>query len=171
MKIIKLMNFIDNLSEWIGVIISWIIIPLTAVVIYEILLRYVFNNPTGWVYDTVWMLCSVLVLIGGPYTLLHKGHVRIDVIYSRFFTIRGQIIFDIIFFVVIFIPVMTLFTVKGIQYAIRAWTTGETLSTSVWNFPVGPIKTVIPVSFLLMGLQGIAELIRNFIALKKGKRL
>jgi len=165
------MNFIDNLSEWIGVIISWITVPLAAVVICEVLLRYVFNYPTVWVYDTAWMLCSVLVLIGGPYTLLHKRHVKIDVIYSRFFTIRGQIIFDIIFFVVIFIPVMTLFTVKGMQYAIRAWTMGETLSTGVWNFPVGPIKTVISVSFLLMGLQGIAEVIRNFIALKKGKRL
>jgi TRAP-type mannitol/chloroaromatic compound transport system permease small subunit len=82
MKIIKLMNFIDKISEWTGVVISWLVIPLTAVVFYEVLLRYVFNNPTDWVYDTAWMLYSTLFLIGGAYTLLHQSIFNRRSIYS-----------------------------------------------------------------------------------------
>jgi len=171
MKIIKLMNFIDKISEWTGVVISWLVIPLTAVVFYEVLLRYVFNNPTDWVYDTAWMIYSTLFLIGGAYTLLHQRHVRIDILFNHFYTDKGRRIFNIIFYAVIFIPTMVVFTIKGIEFATKAWVVGEKLSTTVWFFPAGPIKTVIPIGFMLMSLQGVAELIRSLIIFKKGERL
>lgn len=114
MKIIKLMNFADKISKWTGFVISQLIIPLTAVIFYEVLLRYVFNNPTDCVYDAAWMLNNTLFLMGRAYTLLYQRYVRIDIFFGRFYTVKGKAIFDIILYAVIFIPTMVIFTIRGL---------------------------------------------------------
>ncbi len=162
------MKYIDKLSKWTGIASAWIVIPLMLVVIHEVVMRHFFNAPTGWGYDTCWMLYSVLFMIGGAYTLLHKGHIRIDIVYNLL-SPRGKLIFDTILYGVVFLPVMILFTWAGIKFATYAWTTGEKLSTTNWFFPSGPSKTIIPVAFFLLSLQCIAELIRNISTLVKGK--
>ncbi len=166
MRVIK---FIDQISEWVGRISAWIIIPLTLVVIYEVILRHFFNAPTGWGYDTLWMLYSAQFMLGGAYTLLKRSHVRIDIIYNTL-SFRGKVIFDIIIYSGVFLFITILFTWAGIRFASEAWATNEKLSTTNWFFPSGPIKTVIPVSFFLLTLQSLAELLRNISILLKEKK-
>jgi TRAP-type mannitol/chloroaromatic compound transport system permease small subunit len=160
----KVVEYIDKISEWTGIIVSWIIIPLTFVVVYEVIMRHFFNAPTGWGYDTLWMLYSAQFMIGGAYTLLKKGHVRIDIVYNTL-SPRGQLIFDSIVYAVVFFFIMVLFTWAGVRFASEAWATNEKLSTTNWFFPSGYIKTVIPIAFFLMSLQSLAELIRNISTL------
>ena len=166
----RILKYIDKISERTGIVAAWLVVPLMVVVVQEVLRRYVFNAPTGWGYDTCWMLYGALFAIGGAYTLLHRRHVRIDVIH-HLLPLRGRAIFDAVFYIVVFLPVMALLTVQGVKFAARAWATGEKLSTTVWFFPSAPIKTVIPLAFFLLGLQGVAELVRNFMIAKKGKKL
>jgi TRAP-type mannitol/chloroaromatic compound transport system permease small subunit len=162
------LKYIDRISEWTGIASAWIIIPLTLVVIYEVVMRHFFNLPTGWGYDTCWMLFGVQFMIGGAYTLLHKGHVRIDIVYNVL-SPRGKLIFDAVVYAVFFLFVMVLFTWAGVKFAAEAWIAGEKLSTTNWFFPSGPIKTVIPVAFFLLSLQSLVELIRNLSILMKEK--
>jgi TRAP-type mannitol/chloroaromatic compound transport system permease small subunit len=164
----KVVEYVDKISEWTGIVVSWIIIPLTFVVVYEVIMRHFFNAPTGWGYDTLWMLYSAQFMIGGAYTLLKKGHVRIDIVYNTL-SPRGQLIFDTIVYAVVFSSIMILFTWAGVRFASEAWATNERLSTTNWFFPSGPSKTVIPVAFFLLSLQSLAELIRNISTLVKGK--
>lgn len=166
MRFIKL---IDQISEWVGKISAWIIIPLTLVVIYEVMLRHFFNAPTGWGYDTLWMLYSAQFMLGGAYTLLKRSHVRIDIIYNKL-SFRGKVIFDIIIYSGVFLFITILFTWAGIKFASEAWATNEKLSTTNWFFPSGPIKTIIPISFFLLTLQSLAELLRNISILLKEKK-
>jgi TRAP-type mannitol/chloroaromatic compound transport system permease small subunit len=166
----KILEYIDKISEWTGIVVSWIIIPLTFVVVYEVIVRHFFNAPTGWGYDTLWMLYSAQFMIGGAYTLLKKGHVRIDIVYNTL-SPRGKLIHDSIVYAVVFSFIMILFTWAGVRFASEAWAANEKLSTTNWFFPSGPIKTVIPVSFFLLSLQSLAELIRSIAALVKGKEL
>ena len=165
----RILRYIDKLSEWTGIASAWLIIPLMIVVVHEVVRRHVFNAPTGWGYDTCWMLYSALFMIGGAYTLLHKGHVRIDIVYNLL-SPRGKIIFDVISYAVIFLFVMALFTWAGAKFAFLAWKTGEKLSTTNWFFPSGPSKTLIPLAFFLLGLQSLSELIRNLLSLVKGEK-
>ncbi|MBI5969169.1 MAG: TRAP transporter small permease subunit, partial [Deltaproteobacteria bacterium] len=123
---------------------------------------------TGWGYDTCWMLYSAQFMIGGAYTLLRHGHIRIDIVYNLL-SPRGKQIFDAVVYVVVFLFTMVLFTWAGVKFAADAWATNEKLSTTNWFFPSGPIKTIIPVSFFLLGLQSLVELIRNISILVKGK--
>ncbi len=162
----KWFKSIDRISEWTGIAAAWITIPLMLVVVYEVAMRKFFNLPSGWGYDTCWMLFGVQFMMGGAYTLLHQGHVRIDIVYNLL-SPRGKLIFDAVVYVVFFLFVMVLLTWAGVQFAAEAWRTGEYLSTSNWRFPSGPIKTVIPVAFFLLILQSLAELIRNLSILMK----
>ena len=166
----KILGYIDKISEWTGIVSAWIIIPLTFVVVYEVVMRHFFNAPTGWGYDTLWMLYSAQFMMGGAYTLLKRGHVRIDIVYNTL-SPRAKLIFDTIVYAVVFSFVMILFTWAGVKFASDAWATKEKLSTTNWFFPSGPIKTVIPVAFFLLSLQSLAELIRTISTLVKGKEL
>ena len=164
----KVLGYIDKISEWTGIFSAWIIIPLLFVVVYEVVMRHFFNAPTRWGYDTCWMLYSLQFMIGGAYTLLKKGHIRIDIVYNVL-SPRAKLIFDTIIYAVVILFVMILFTWAGIRFAAMAWIAGEKLSTTNWFFPSGPSKTIIPVAFFLLGLQCLAELIRNIKLLIKGK--
>jgi TRAP-type mannitol/chloroaromatic compound transport system permease small subunit len=164
----RLVRYIDKISQWTGLFSIWIVIPLMAVVMYEVARRHFFNAPTGWGYDTCWMLYAAQFMIGGAYTLLHKGHIRIDIVFN-ILPPRAQVLFDTILYAVAVLFVSALFTWAGIRFAADAWSTGEKLSTTNWFFPSAPSKTIIPVAFFLLGLQALAELIRNILILRKGK--
>lgn len=148
---------------------AWLVLPLNAVVLYEVFIRYVLNKPTDWVYDTAWMLFSALFLLGGGWTLQQGKHVRIDIILNAL-PEKIRLWWEIIFYVVMLIPVMFILFWKGIGYAAYAWSMGERLSTTTWGFPSGPIKTVIPIGFGLVLAQGVIELIKNLRKLR-GRRV
>jgi TRAP-type mannitol/chloroaromatic compound transport system permease small subunit len=132
-----------------------------------VVMRDFFNKPSNWGYDVCWMIYGISFMIGGAYTLLHKGHVRIDIVYNVM-PPRMQLIFNVVVYTVFFLFVTIVFTWAGIKFAADAWISGEYLSTSTWKFPSAPIKTVIPVGFFLLGLQSLAELVRSLSKLRKG---
>ena len=163
----KFVYFVDKISEKSGLFAAWLVIPLMIVVIYEVVLRHFFNAPTMWTYDTLWMLYSVNFLFGGAFTLLKKGHIRIDIIHNTL-SAKGKLISDtIIYAIVFFLPCAVLTWVSG-EYAWEAWVTGENLSTTNFSFPAGPVKTCMPIGFGLLALQSIAEVVRNILVLKQG---
>jgi TRAP-type mannitol/chloroaromatic compound transport system permease small subunit len=164
----RVLKYIDKISEWTGIFSVWIVIPLMVVVLYEVVMRHFFNAPTGWGYDTCWMLYSAQFMIGGAYTLLHKGHIRIDIVYN-ILSPRGKLIFDTVLYAAVVLFVMVVFTWAGVKFAAYAWSAGEKLSTTNWFFPSGPSKTIIPVAFFLLGLQSLAEFVRNISILMKEK--
>lgn len=153
---------IDSVNDRLGRIAAWIVVPLTVIVLFEIALRYFLNMPTTWVYDVSWMLFSVFFLLGGGFAMVHKRHVRIDLLYSLL-PKRGQAIYELFFFIVMFLPTMGILGIRSVEYAGRAWRTGQSLSTTVWSFPAAPIRTVIVLAFLLLFVQGIAEVLRNIL--------
>ncbi len=164
----KWIKYIEGISEWTGIAAAWLVIPLTLVVTYEVVMRDFFNLPSKWGYDVCWMIYGAQFMIGGAYTLRHKGHVRIDIVYNVM-SPRTQQIFDFVVYAVFFLFVSIVFTWAGIKFAADAWIAGEKLSTSTWGFPSGIIKTVIPVAYFLLSLQSLGELIRSLSSLRKGE--
>jgi len=162
-------GWMDTLSARCGLAVAWLVIPLTLVVTYEVGMRYLFNQPTEWVYDVSWKLHGAAFMLGGAYTLSMKRHVRIDMIYAQL-SPRGQAIFDLLIYAVVLLPIMAVLTWKGTAYAVEAWQTGERLSTSTWQFPSGPAKSMIPLGFALLLLQTGAEIARLVRELRQGGR-
>ena len=161
-----ILTAIDTLNRWIARIVSWAVVVIMAATLYEVVMRYVFNAPTNWVFEFNYLLHGPYFLLLGAYTFAVNGHVNVDIIYSKL-PLRLRAAADIITMPILlyFLFVMLL---SGIQFAANSFAYRETLS-SAWGPPIYPVKMVIPVAALLFILQAAARLIRDIHVLITGK--
>ena len=155
----RLLEHIDSISIWSGKMFRWMALILSLVVLYEVLVRYVFNRPTIWAFDTAMMIYSLLFLFGGAYVLWEKRHIRVDVLFNRF-SPRTQAVIDIVFYVIFFFPYTVVMTWYGSKVAYMSTIAREISNTSQWGEPIYPWRWFLPVGFFLLFLQGIAEFVR-----------
>jgi TRAP-type mannitol/chloroaromatic compound transport system permease small subunit len=105
-------------------------------------------------------------MLVAAYTLLYKAHVSIDIIYQRFRPrVRG--ILDIFTYLVFFFPFCIIVFQQGIVFAKTSWALGETSESAALTV-VPLIKTVIPLTFALLLLQGLANFIRSITLAVRG---
>ena len=160
---------IESTSEWVGKSASWIVLALMGVMVVATMLRYAFNKAPAWGYDLTWMLYAAYFLLGGAYCLLHEGHVRVDFLSERL-PPRARSILEIVCYVVFFLPLFYMLVRGGIDYAVYSWVTGERSPFAhIWAPPIGPIKTVMVIGFLLLAFQGLAYFIKHVFAATRGK--
>jgi TRAP-type mannitol/chloroaromatic compound transport system permease small subunit len=157
-------RFIDGMNEWIGFATMFLILPLTAVVSFEVFMRYALNAPTIWAFEATTFLYGVHYSLGFGYTHQRDGHVSIDVITMRFSS-RVRTILRIATNLAIFIPTVGLLTVWSFLYAATSWN-GWERSWSSWAPPLYPFKSLMAVGFLALFLQGISKTIRDFRMLR-----
>ena len=74
---------IDTVNEWIGRAVSWVTLLLVMVVFVDVVMRYAFKTSFVFTQELEWHLFAFIFLIGAGYTLLHDGHVRVDILYTR----------------------------------------------------------------------------------------
>jgi len=160
--------FIDDLSTWVGKSFSWCIILLTLVTCYDVVLRYVFSAPTGWAYDTEYILYGTLFMMAGAYTLSQDGHVRGDFI-SRLLPFRLRAGIELGCLVLFFFPAMLALLYSGYGFFHISWLQNEHSASSPTGPPIYPFKAIIPLAAIFMLLQGTVEVIRSVIALRTGK--
>ncbi|EKE44871.1 trap dicarboxylate family transporter, dctq subunit [Oceaniovalibus guishaninsula JLT2003] len=65
-----------------GIVFACFFLISTAIILYEIVARYVFNSPTNWVHETTTFLCGVSFIFGGLYALSRDKHIRVVLIYD-----------------------------------------------------------------------------------------
>lgn len=160
--------FIDKLSTKVGHAFSWLIVVLTGVIVFEVGSRYIANHPNPWVFDVTYMLYGALFMMAGAYTLATNGHVRGDVLYS-FFTPRTQAFFDLILYIVFFIPGIIALSYAGYQFAHDAWLIKEHSSVTADGPPIYHFKAIIPLAGTLLLFQGFVEIVRCIVCLKNGE--
>lgn len=153
----------DGLSEFIGRAISWLTLAMISVLMLEIVARYFLDSPTIWAHETSTMLYGAFCILAGSYTLRHRGHVRSEVIYGTMGR-RMKGLSDSIVFTLSLIVLLVFFKM-AVEFAADSWAVREYSNKSIWQPPLYPIKTVIPVAVGLMILQVLAELLRAVLAL------
>jgi TRAP-type mannitol/chloroaromatic compound transport system permease small subunit len=161
-------NTIDRIADWSGKVVAWLIVPMTLAVTYEVVARHFFRAPTVWAFDVTYMLYGTHFMLGTAYTLMRIGHVRTDMLYQNW-SIRCQNIIDAIGYFFFFFPAMAFILYFGWQEAAHSWAIGETSDASPWRPIIYPFKTVIPLTALLLIVQGIAELLKSLYAIRTGR--
>jgi TRAP-type mannitol/chloroaromatic compound transport system permease small subunit len=159
--------FIDSLSMWVGKAFGWLILVLTLGTCYEVFVRYVLRAPTTWAFDFSYITYGGLFLIAGAYTLSRNGHVRGDVIY-RLWPKRIQACIDLTLYIIFFFPAVLALVYAGWQFAKMSIQFREVSIFSPAGVPVFPLKTLIPVTGVMLVLQGIAEVTRCVICIRQG---
>ena len=162
----RFLQEIDRINEKTGKAVSYLILFLVGVILYEILVRYLFNSPTIWAHETSQMIYGAYVILLGGYVLQRGGHVNVDILYHRFKP-RTRAIIDL-FTWLLFFYFCGLLLWKGGE---MAWDSLKVLETEPTSFapPVYPIKMMIPLGALLILLQGLAKFIRDLTLAITGK--
>lgn len=159
----QFLSAVDGINEVVGRIFSWVVIVVMLIVVYDVVMRHVFNIPTLWVFDLSKQLYALHFLILGGFALRHASHVSVDLIYATR-SPKTQALLDVIGYLVFFAPFVTMLLFMSYDFAARSWATGET-SWGVIAMPIYPIKTVLVVATVLLTLQGIATFIRRLAVL------
>ena len=168
MKLQSILKHIDLPIERVGKAVGWLILPLSLIMLGDIIIREIRGYPTIWAWEMAYMLCGSIFMLGAAYILRIGGHIRIDFLHERF-SPRTKAIIELLFYVFIFLPLIAVGVKYGIDFAARSWSIRELApSPSSWNQPLYPFKTVLPVAFLLLGIQGVAEFIRNLVIAIRG---
>ena len=164
----KYIKFADSLSVSVGKAFSWCIVILCLGTCYEVVMAYLFNKPTLWNFDFSLQMYGAIFMMAGAYTLSTQAHVRGDVLY-RLMKTRTQAKIDLILYFVFFFPGVLALTFYGLDYAGLAWKIKETSWNSPAQIQIYMAKSLIPLSGLLLTLQGVAEVFRCLNCLKTGK--
>jgi len=158
---------VDRFSSAVGKLFGWFILLLTAVICYEVVMRYYFRAPTTWAFDISYMLYGTLFMTAGAYTLSRNGHVRADFLY-RAMPIRVQGAADLALYLLFFFPAMIALCWYGWDFFRISLFQNERSAFSPVGPYVWPFKFVIPAVGVLMLIQGMAEAMRSAMALRDG---
>lgn len=159
------LKVIDSINEHIGRVVAYLGAVMMFVVAYEVVMRYIFNRPTIWALEINQSLLCIYAALAGGYTLLRRGHVNVEIVYSRF-GMRTRMVIDILtsflFFGFIIVLLWQTWDMAFDSLMLRERSEG------LLGLPLYPAKIAIVIGALLILMQGIANFIRSVVALTTG---
>jgi TRAP-type mannitol/chloroaromatic compound transport system permease small subunit len=156
---------IDFIVDRVGRVVSFIVWIGAFILFIEVVARYVFNAPTVWAHGYTQRSFGVYFIMVGAYTLLHGGHVRVDLLLNRF-SFRKRKVLDIVNLLMLLIWSYAL-TIEGWKFFYTSWAMRE-VDEMVLAHPVYPVKFFLFVGGFLIGLQGVSMLIKTVLELVRG---
>lgn len=161
----RLTQWIDTLNDRIGNYVSWLAITMILIQFSTVVLRYIFGISFIWMQEGVVYLHATLFMMGAAYTLLHEGHVRVDIFY-RTAPPRKKAMVDLAGAFVFLLPVCGLILWASVPYVINSWVMQEGSQETSGIQAVFLLKSLIVAFAVLMGLQGIAMALRSSLTLR-----
>jgi TRAP-type mannitol/chloroaromatic compound transport system permease small subunit len=151
--LLKIAKGIDVLNEWVGRGVAWVTLGLVLVIFVDVVMRYMFRTSFVFTQELEWHLFAFIFLIGAGYTLLHDGHVRVDVLYQRLGT-KGKAWINLVGVLLFLFPGCVMIIVTSFKFVYASWAIMEG-SPDPGGVPFRFIvKGTIPVGFFLLLLQG-----------------
>ncbi|APT56540.1 TRAP transporter small permease subunit [Roseomonas gilardii] len=158
---------VDGISTFCGRVAEWLVLLAAVISAGNAVVRYLFSwSSNGWL-EVQWYLFAGVVMLGGAYTLLRNGHVRVDLIYGNM-SERGRLWTDVLGILFFLFPAMLLLVWMTWPFFLDSLNRWEG-SSNAGGLLRWPAKLLLPVGFLLVFLQGASELIKR-IALLRGLR-
>ena len=166
---LRLLRAIDatNLAVW--RLVRWLTLAMVLIGAYNALARYLDRSfearlaSNSWV-ELSWYLFSLVFLLAAPWALRQGAHVRVDVLYGRLGA-RKKAWIDLVGGLGLLLP-FCLFALWSawptVMNSIQTWEA----SPDPGGLPRWPIKAVVPVAFVLLTLQGLAEVLRRVLFLR-----
>lgn len=160
----RLSGLIDGLNDRIGVAIRWLTLAMVAVGAVSAVMRY-FARSQQWTLNLTpatelqWYFFSIIFLLGAAYGLNHDVHVRVDVMYERL-SAKARAWIDLVGTLIFLIPFSLMMLWVSYPAVRSSWQIRET-SPDPGGLPRYPVKILILVSFGLLVLQAISQLVKQ----------
>ncbi len=161
----KAVLFCDKINEWIGsVIVTSAVFIFILVIFSNVILRYVFNTSFVFMAELEWHVFAFIFLMGAGYTLLHEGHVRVDIFYS-IMDRKKQALINLFGVLFLLIPSCYIVLTTTIPWVIVAYQIGE-VSINPGGIPARfLLKATLPVGYFLLLIQGLLLGVRSAFTL------
>lgn len=169
MKWLRVAAAVDRLSDTIGRAASWLALVMVLVGAFNAIARYLGRfmglqlSSNSWL-ELQWYIFSLLFLLGAAYALRHDAHVRVDVLFAKL-SDRGRAWINLLGTVLLLLPFCIFMLLVSWPTVRNSWSIRE-VSSDPGGLPRYPLKAFILICFVLLLLQGIAELIREVAALR-----
>ena len=151
---------IDALNDWVGRTTAWLTAGCVVTCFAVVVLRYAFNLGYPWLQELyVWQHATVF-MAGAGYTMLHRGHVNVDVLYGRL-DARRQAWVDILGTLVFLFPWLAVIAVTSAPFVLSSWAIREGSSAADGMPAVYLLKSLLWVFCLVLFLQGLALVARR----------
>ena len=163
MDVNRALRVIDSLNDRIGRGVSWLTLAMVLVTVGDVISRKLFNTGAVFIQELEWHLFGFVFLLAAGYTLLEDGHVRVDIFYAKA-TKRTKARIDLFGTVVFLLPMCVLLVWASRKFILNSWGFQEG-SPDPGGLPARYIiKGMIPLGFVLLAIQGIAQAIRAYMA-------
>ena len=156
---LKMSQLIDGLNERVGRSLMWLVLFAGVLSAVNAVVRKAFDMSSNAFLEIQWYLFAAGVMLGSAYTMLRQGHVKIDVIVGRF-SKRTQLIVECVGIVFFLFPFVYKVNQLVWPLVIQAFHSGE-MSQNAGGLIRWPVYALVPIGFILLGLQGLSELIKR----------
>jgi len=165
--LIKFSQTVGSFNERIGRAVSWLVLMMVLVIVYDVSMRYIFHIGSVLLQELEWHFFDIIFLLGAAYTLKENGHVSIDIFYnSRMVSDKTRLWINILGTFFFLIPFSVMVIHSSLPYVGFAYEINEG-SSEPGGLPFRfLIKAMIPVSFTLLILQGICFVIDSAVKLQ-----
>ena len=155
---------VDWLNEQVGRLVSWLTLATVLICAAVVLLRYALSEGFVWMQELYVWTAGAVFMLGSGYTLLHGGHVRVDIFYVRA-SARGRAWINLIGTLVFLLPWLALVAVMAWPYVRASWVLSEA-SAQTGGMPGQYLfKTMLLVFCILLALQGLAMIGRSILTI------
>jgi TRAP-type mannitol/chloroaromatic compound transport system permease small subunit len=158
---------IDRLNEQVGKMVSYLVVPLTLIIVFEVIMRYAFDAPTLWAWDVNMYLGGLMTVLGAGYAHLYKSHVSVEFLLEKWPPSR-KVLLDLILSPLIIFP-LAILAWYGFEAAWQSVKINEHHS-SLWEPPIYPLRIAIPVGAVLFLLQAVSRFMGDVLRYRDLKR-
>jgi len=155
---------IDALNDWVGRTVAWLTLGCVLTCFAVVVLRYAFSIGFPWLQELyVWQHAAVF-MAGAGYTMLHRGHVNVDVVYGQL-SDRRRAWVDILGTLAFLFPWLAVVAVTSAPFVTSSWGIREGAATADGMPAVYLLKSLLWVFCALLFLQGLALIVRRSLYL------
>jgi len=155
-----IIRVINRISEITGRMLAWLILVVVGILLWEVLLRGIFNAPTIWAHESSQYVFGFYFALGGAYALRLGSMVNVDILINKLQPRTRAILNSLAGLITIFFVAALLW--KGIDEALYSIKIKE-MSQTVWRPPIYPLKITVVLGAFLLGLQAVANILREFL--------
>lgn len=167
LRLLQVAQKIDGLSEGVAKVARWALLANALLIAGNAFSRKFFSIASASAFDLQWHFFAAVVMLMAAYTFKRDEHVRIDIFAHRLGE-RGLAWLDLVGILLVVLPVCAAMLWLSVPQFVHSIMTGATRASreSTSELPTWIIDGFIPLGFLLLGLQGVAEAIRCSAQLK-----
>ncbi len=158
----------ESLVRWVGYLAGSALAVLILLVVYDALMRYLFQSGSIALQELEWHFFDIVIMLGIAYTLQRASHVRVDIFYDQY-SVKFRRIVNIVGILLFILPFSLLIIYVGFDFVLISFEQLEA-SSDPGGLPYRfLVKSLMPLSFVLLIVQGLSEVYKEF-ALLKAKR-